>query len=96
MARQPKLIYGRMTGWGQSGPLSQAAGHDLNYIALTGALSAIGRKGQLPAPPLNLLGDFAGGSAYLAFGIVCALLEMQRSVEGRLSMRPSSMERRTS
>lgn len=84
LARQPKLIYGRMTGWGQSGPLSQAAGHDLNYIALTGALNAIGRKGQLPAPPLNLLGDFAGGSAYLAFGLVCALLEAQRSGRGQV------------
>jgi crotonobetainyl-CoA:carnitine CoA-transferase CaiB-like acyl-CoA transferase len=84
LARQPKLIYGRMTGWGQSGPLSQAAGHDLNYIALTGALNAIGRKGQLPAPPLNLLGDFAGGSAYLAFGLVCAFLEAQRSGRGQV------------
>ncbi len=73
-----------MTGWGQEGPLSQAAGHDLNYIALTGALNAIGRKGQLPAPPLNLLGDYAGGAAYVAFGIVCALMEAQRSGKGQV------------
>lgn len=82
--RNPKLVFGRMTGWGQEGPLSQAAGHDLNYIALTGALNAIGRKGQLPTPPLNLLGDFAGGAAYLAFGMVCALLEAQRSGKGQV------------
>jgi crotonobetainyl-CoA:carnitine CoA-transferase CaiB-like acyl-CoA transferase len=84
LRRNPKLVFGRMTGWGQEGPLSQAAGHDLNYIALTGALNAIGRKGQLPAPPLNLLGDFAGGAAYLAFGMVCALLEAQRSGKGQV------------
>ena len=84
LARNPKLVYGRMTGWGQDGPLSHAAGHDLNYIALTGALNAIGRKGQLPAPPLNLLGDFGGGAAYLAFGMVCALLEAQRSGQGQV------------
>lgn len=82
--RNPRLVFGRMTGWGQHGPLAQAAGHDLNYIALTGALNAIGRKGQMPAPPLNLLGDFAGGAAYLAFGIVCALLETQRSGQGQI------------
>ncbi|NOX41271.1 MAG: CoA transferase, partial [Alphaproteobacteria bacterium] len=70
----PRLIYGRMTGWGQSGPLSQAAGHDINYIALSGALHAIGPAEQ-PVPPLNLLGDFGGGGMYLAFGMVCALLE---------------------
>lgn len=84
LKRNPKLVFGRMTGWGQDGPLSHAAGHDLNYIALTGALNAIGRKGQLPAPPLNLLGDFAGGAAYLAFGMVCALLEAQRSGKGQV------------
>ena len=84
LKRNPKLVFGRMTGWGQEGPLSQAAGHDLNYIALTGALNAIGRKGQLPTPPLNLLGDFAGGAAYLAFGMVCALLEAQRSGKGQV------------
>lgn len=84
LERSPKLVFGRMTGWGQHGPLAQAAGHDLNYIALTGALNAIGRKGQLPAPPLNLLGDYAGGAAYLAFGIVCAMMEAQRSGKGQV------------
>src|SRR6185295_16512089 len=67
LARNPKLVYGRMTGWGQEGPLAQAAGHDLNYIALTGALSAIGNAGEAPVPPLNLVGDFGGGALYLAF-----------------------------
>src|SRR5690349_9166902 len=75
LKRNPKLVYGRMTGWGQTGPLSQAAGHDLNYIALTGALDAIGRPGTPPTPPLNLVADFGGGALYLAFGIVSALLE---------------------
>ncbi|UPK29943.1 CaiB/BaiF CoA transferase family protein [Bradyrhizobium sp. 195] len=84
LERSPKLVFGRMTGWGQHGPLAQAAGHDLNYIALTGALNAIGRKGQLPAPPLNLLGDYAGGATYLAFGIVCAMMEAQRSGKGQV------------
>lgn len=84
LERNPRLVFGRMTGWGQKGPLSHAAGHDLNYIALTGALNAIGRKGQLPAPPLNLLGDFAGGAAYLGFGMVCALLEAHRSGKGQV------------
>jgi alpha-methylacyl-CoA racemase len=79
MARNPKLVYGRMTGWGQDGPLSQAAGHDINYIALSGALHAIGRRGSKPVPPLNLVGDFGGGGMLLAFGMVCALLEAQRS-----------------
>lgn len=82
--RNQKLVFGRMTGWGQQGPLSQAAEHDLNYIALTGALNAFGRKGQMPTPPLNVLGDFAGGAAYLAFGMVCALLEAQRSGKGQV------------
>ena len=74
LARNPKLVYGRMTGWGQFGPLAKAAGHDLNYIALTGALWATGRQGEPPAPPLNLIGDYGGGALYLAFGlelIVC-------------------------
>lgn len=84
LERNPRLVFGRMTGWGQQGPLAQAAGHDLNYIALTGALNAIGRSGQLPAPPLNLLGDYAGGAAYLAFGMVCAMLEAQRSGKGQV------------
>lgn len=84
LERNPRLVFGRMTGWGQQGPLAQAAGHDLNYIALTGALNAIGRSGQLPAPPLNLLGDYAGGAAYLAFGMVCAMMEAQRSGKGQV------------
>lgn len=82
--RNPRLVYGRMTGWGQRGPLSQSAAHDLNYIALTGALHATGRKGQPPSFPLNLLGDFGGGAAYLAFGMVCAMLEAQRSGQGQV------------
>jgi alpha-methylacyl-CoA racemase len=84
LARNPRLVYGRMTGWGQSGPLAQAAGHDLNYIALTGVLHAIGRTGAKPTPPLNLVGDFGGGALYLALGIACALLEAQRSGKGQV------------
>ena len=84
MARNSKLVYGRMTGWGQEGPLAQAAGHDINYIALTGALHAIGRPGERPVPPLNLVGDFGGGGMLLAFGMVCALLEAQKSGEGQV------------
>ncbi|MCC6946202.1 MAG: CoA transferase [Bradyrhizobiaceae bacterium] len=84
LARNPRLVYGRMTGWGQDGPLSKAAGHDLNYIALIGALHAIGRAGQPPTPPLNLVGDFGGGALYLAFGVVCALLEAQKSGKGQV------------
>jgi alpha-methylacyl-CoA racemase len=82
--RNPRLVYGRMTGWGQTGPLSQAAGHDLNYLALTGALAAIGRKGSKPTPPLNLAADFGGGALYLAFGVACAMLEAQRSGKGQV------------
>ena len=81
-ARNPKLVYGRMTGWGQSGPLAQAAGHDINYIALAGALEPIGRAGQAPLPPLNLVGDFGGGGMLLAFGVACALLEARSSGRG--------------
>lgn len=81
--RNPRLVYGRVTGWGQDGPLSQAAGHDLNYIALTGALHSVGREGQPPTPPLNLVGDFGGGALYLALGVVAAMLEAQRSGEGQ-------------
>jgi alpha-methylacyl-CoA racemase len=84
LARNAKLVYGRMTGWGQDGPLAQAAGHDINYIALSGALHAIGRAGEKPVPPLNLVGDFGGGGMLLAFGIVCALLEAQRSGRGQV------------
>ena len=80
----PKLVFGRMTGFGQDGPLSQAAGHDINYIALAGVLHCIGRKGEAPMPPLNLVGDFGGGGMFLAFGVVCALLEAQRSGKGQV------------
>jgi alpha-methylacyl-CoA racemase len=84
MARNAKLVYGRMTGWGQEGPLAQAAGHDINYIGLSGALHAIGRPGQKPVPPLNLVGDFGGGGMLLAFGMVCGLLEAERSGKGQV------------
>ena len=84
LARNPRLVYGRMTGWGQSGPLAQAAGHDLNYIGLAGALAAIGRAGAKPTPPLNLVGDFGGGALFLAFGMACALIEAQRSGKGQV------------
>lgn len=80
----PRLIYGRMTGWGQTGPLAQSAGHDINYIALTGALAAMGRPGQPAQPPLNLVGDFGGGSMLLAFGIAAALWERERSGKGQV------------
>jgi len=83
-ARNPKLVYGRMTGWGQDGPLAQAAGHDLNYIALTGALHAIGEADRPPCPPLHLVGDMGGGAMMLAFGVLCALLEAQRSGQGQV------------
>ena len=84
LARNPRLVYGRITGWGQSGPLAQAAGHDLNYLALTGALAAIGRAGSKPTPPLNLVADFGGGALYLAFGMACAMVEAQRSGQGQV------------
>jgi alpha-methylacyl-CoA racemase len=83
-ARNPRLVYGRTTGWGQDGPLAQAAGHDINYIALSGALHAIGRTGEAPVPPLNLVGDFGGGGMYLAFGIACALFEARTSGKGQV------------
>ena len=83
-AINPRLVYGRMTGWGQSGPLSQAAGHDLNYIALTGALHAMGERDRPPAPPLNLVGDYGGGGMMLALGVVAALFEAQRSGRGQV------------
>jgi alpha-methylacyl-CoA racemase len=84
MSRNPKLVYGRMTGWGQDGPMAQASGHDINYIGLAGALHAIGRPGERPVPPLNLVGDFGGGGMLLAFGLVCGLLEAQRSGQGQV------------
>jgi alpha-methylacyl-CoA racemase len=80
----PRLVYGRMTGWGQDGPLASAAGHDLNYIALSGALNSIGHKGQAPAIPLNLIGDFGGGALYLAVGILAALFEARKSGKGQV------------
>ncbi|MBV9701672.1 MAG: CoA transferase [Methylobacteriaceae bacterium] len=83
LRRNPRLVYGRMTGWGQSGPLAQAAGHDLNYISITGALAAIGRKDQAPTPPLNLVGDY-GGALYLALGMVSAMLEARSSGKGQV------------
>ena len=82
-ARNPGLVYGRVTGWGQDGPLAGAAGHDLDYIALTGALDAIGRRGAPPTPPLNLVGDFGGGALYLALGVVAALYEARESGRGQ-------------
>ncbi|MAW28960.1 MAG: carnitine dehydratase [Gammaproteobacteria bacterium] len=84
MARNPKLVYGRMTGWGQEGPMAQAAGHDINYISLAGALHAIGNKGGKPVPPLNLVGDFGGGGMLLAFGLVCGILEARGSGKGQV------------
>ena len=84
LKRNPKLVYGRITGWGQYGPLAQAAGHDINYIAITGALHAIARKGERPVPPLNLVGDFGGGGVYLAMGMIAALFEAQRSGKGQV------------
>ena len=83
-ARNPRLVYGRMTGFGQTGPLAAAAGHDLNYIALTGVLHAIGPAGGKPVPPLNLVGDYGGGALYLAFGVLAALYERQRSGRGQV------------
>jgi len=84
LARNPRLVYGRMTGWGQEGPIAHAAGHDINYISLAGALHPIGRFGGPPAPPLNLIGDFGGGGMLLAFGVACALVEAQRSGQGQV------------
>jgi alpha-methylacyl-CoA racemase len=84
LARNPRLVYGRMTGWGQDGPLAGAAGHDINYIALAGALDPIGRRGEAPVPPLNLIGDYGGGGMLLAFGVVCGVLEAQRSGQGQV------------
>ncbi|SHG37676.1 CaiB/BaiF CoA-transferase family protein [Massilia sp. CF038] len=83
-ARNPALVYGRVTGWGQDGPLAQAAGHDINYIALSGMLHAMGRADGPPAPPLNLVGDFGGGAMMLAFGVVCAVLEAKKSGLGQV------------
>ncbi|MDQ7910850.1 CaiB/BaiF CoA-transferase family protein [Phytohabitans sp. ZYX-F-186] len=84
LARNPRLVYGRMTGWGQSGPLARRAGHDINYLALTGALHAVGRPGAKPFPPLNLVGDLGGGSLFLVVGILAALFERERSGQGQI------------
>ncbi len=84
LARNPKLVYGRMTGWGQDGPYAQAAGHDINYIALGGALAHFGRAGTKPTPPINVVGDFGGGGMLLAFGVACALVEAGRSGQGQV------------
>ncbi len=84
LARNPKLVFGRMTGWGQEGPYASAAGHDINYISLAGALAHFGRFGEPPTPPLNMVGDFGGGGMLLAFGVVCGLLEAARSGEGQV------------
>jgi alpha-methylacyl-CoA racemase len=84
LKRNPKLVYGRMTGWGQTGTLAHAAGHDINYIALTGALHGLGHAGNKPVPPLNLVGDFGGGALYMAFGLVCGILEAQKSGKGQV------------
>jgi alpha-methylacyl-CoA racemase len=84
LARNPRLVYGRMTGWGQDGPYADASGHDINYIALAGALDPIGRAGEGPVPPLNLIGDFGGGGMLMAYGVACALLERGRSGQGQV------------
>src|SRR5262249_38792154 len=84
LARNPRLVYGRMTGFGQDGPLASAPGHDINYIALAGALALIGHAGERPTLPLNLVADFGGGGLYLAFGVLCALLEARRSGRGQV------------
>ena len=84
LACNPRLVYGRITGWGQDGPLANVAGHDINYIGLTGALAAMGRPGETPSPPLNLVGDFGGGSFLLAFGIMAAMYEVNRSGKGQV------------
>jgi len=84
LARNPAIVYGRMTGWGQDGPYSSMAGHDINYIALAGVLAHIGRSDSGPVPPMNLVGDFGGGGMYLAYGMVCALFEARNSGKGQV------------
>jgi alpha-methylacyl-CoA racemase len=84
LARNPRLVYGRMTGWGQDGPMADTAGHDINYIALAGALAHFGRAGDKPTPPINLIGDFGGGGMFLAFGIVCGVVEAKTSGKGQV------------
>jgi alpha-methylacyl-CoA racemase len=84
LARNPRLVFGRMTGWGQEGMYAQAAGHDINYISLAGSLAHFARAGEAPVPPLNMVGDFGGGGMFLAYGVVCALLEAQKSGKGQV------------
>src|SRR5205085_7029344 len=84
MARNPRLIYGRLTGWGQEGPYAHVAGHDIDYLALAGALEPLGRAGQPPTPPINVLADFAGGGMLLAFGVACAAFERAASGRGQV------------
>ena len=84
LARNPKLVYGRMTGWGQEGPMAHAAGHDINYVALSGTLEGLGRQGEKPTPPVNLVGDFGGGGMLMAFGVACALVERGFSGKGQV------------
>ena len=96
LARNERLVYGRMTGWGQDGPLARQAGHDIDYIAVSGALGAIGRRGESPVPPLNLVGDFGGGGMLLAFGIVSAVLEARSSGPGPGRRRGDGRRRRRS
>ena len=84
LTRNPRLVYGRMTGWGQDGPYASMAGHDINYISLGGALAHFGRPGEKPVPPINMVGDFGGGGMLLAFGVVCALLEAKGSGQGQV------------
>ena len=84
LARNPKVVFGRMTGWGQTGMYGPAAGHDINYISLAGALKHFGRAGEMPTPPLNMVGDFGGGGMFLALGVVAALLEAQKSGKGQV------------
>lgn len=84
LARNPQFVYGRMTGWGQDGPMAHVAGHDINYISLSGALAAMGRRGDAPVPPLNLVGDYGGGGLMLAYGVVCALLSAKNTGKGQV------------
>src|SRR5690606_4186692 len=84
LPRNPKLVYGRMTGWGQGGPMAQSAGHDPNYLSITGALFSIGEAGGPPVPPLNLVGDFGGGGAFLVIGLLAALVEARQSGVGQV------------
>src|SRR5690606_24694544 len=84
LARNQKLAYGRLTGWGQDGPLAETAGHDLNYLALTGVLDRLGRAGQAPTPPVNLLGDYAGGSFLMAFGMLAAIISARETGKGQV------------